>query len=107
MGGKRVIVSLPFPLFDKSIPDLLVRNAALQKFGLVGVATDITLPSVRDRLASVVESAGAETFDPRKSLCPHGDCITEVDGVSIYKDYSHIAASQIGILEDNMEKTLR
>ena len=107
MRGKRVIVSLPFPIFDKSIPDLQARNAVLQRFGLVEVATEITLPSVRDQLASVAESMGAEIFDPRKSLCRNRDCITEVDGVSIYKDHSHIAASQIGILEDDLERALR
>jgi peptidoglycan/LPS O-acetylase OafA/YrhL len=107
MRGKRVIVSLPFPIFDKSIPDLQARNAALQRFGLVGVATEITSPSVRDQLASVAESTGAEIFDPRNTLCRNRDCITEVDGVSIYKDRSHIAASQIGILRDDLEKALR
>jgi hypothetical protein len=62
---------------------------------------------VRDQLASVAESMGAKIFDPRKSLCRDRDCITELAGVSIYKDHSHIAASQIGILEDEMERTLR
>jgi peptidoglycan/LPS O-acetylase OafA/YrhL len=105
--GKRVIVSLPFPFFDKSIPDLEIRNAVFRRFGLAGVATEGTLPSFRDQLASVAERMGADTFDPRKSLCPDQKCITSVDGVSIYKDESHIAASQIGILEGNMERVLR
>lgn len=107
MRGKRVIVSLPFPIFDKSIPDLEVRNAVLQRFGFAGVAAETSSPIARDRLASVAQSMGAEIFDPRGSLCRNRDCITEVDGVSIYKDRSHIAASQIGILEDGMEKALR
>jgi peptidoglycan/LPS O-acetylase OafA/YrhL len=104
---KRVIVSLPFPFFDKSIPDLEIRNAVFRRFGLAGVATDGTLPSFRDQLAAVAESMGADLFDPRKSLCPDQNCITEEDGVSIYKDESHIAASQIGILESNMKQVLR
>ena len=105
--GKRVIVSLPFPFFDKSIPDLEVRNAVFGRFGLAGVVTELTLPTVRDQVASVAESSGADIFDPRKSLCPDQNCITELGGVSIYKDNSHIAASQIGILEGNMEQVLR
>jgi hypothetical protein len=32
MHGKRVIVSLPFPYYDKSIPDLDVRNAVFGRF---------------------------------------------------------------------------
>lgn len=105
-GGKRVIVSLPFPMFDKSIPDLEIRNAVFGRFGLGGVAKDITLPGFRDQVASVARSAGAEIFDPRESLCHERECITQVGGVSIYKDDNHIAASQIGILEDNLREVL-
>ena len=104
--GKRVIVSLPFPMFDKSIPDLEIRNAVFSRFGLGGVAKDITLPSFRNQLASVARNAGAEIFDPRESLCHNRECITQVDGVSIYKDDNHIAASQIGILEDNFKSVV-
>ena len=48
-----------------------------------------------------------DIFDPRKSLCPNQNCITALGGVSIYRDASHIAASQIGILEGDMEQVLR
>jgi peptidoglycan/LPS O-acetylase OafA/YrhL len=104
--GKRVILSLPFPNFDKSPPDLQIRNALLRKFRIVGVAKDTIPASVRQQLAYLAERSGAEIFDPKKSLCGDRDCITEVDGVSIYKDDNHLAASQIGILQENMESTL-
>jgi peptidoglycan/LPS O-acetylase OafA/YrhL len=107
MRGKRVIVSLPFPMFGKSIPDLQARNAVLNRFGLAGVPTEITLPGLRDQVAAVAHSTGAGIFDPRASLCPNEKCLTEVNGVSIYKDNIHIAASQIGILQDNMKQVLR
>ncbi len=107
MRGKRVIVSLPFPMFDKSIPDLEIRNAVFGGFGLTGTATDITLPSLRDQVASIAKMAGADTFDPRESLCYQGKCITQVNGVSVYKDNNHIAASQIGILESNLRRVLQ
>ena len=105
--GKRVIVSLPFPLYSKSIPELEVRNAVLQRFGSVETATEVSLPSARSALATLATNLGAEVFDPRKSLCSESGCVTELNGVSIYKDHSHIAASQIGILRENMEATLR
>lgn len=105
--GKRVIVSLPFPVFDKSIPDLEIRNALFGRFGLSGVATELSFGSLREQVASVAKEAGAGVFDPRKSLCPDQRCITQVDGVSIYKDYSHIAASQVGILAGDMAQVLR
>ena len=104
--GKRVIVSLPFPMFDKSIPDLEIRNAVFSRFGLGGVAKDITLPSFRGQVASAARRAGAEIFDPRESLCHNQECITQVDGISIYKDDNHIAAGQIDILENNFKAVL-
>jgi hypothetical protein len=105
--GKRVIVSLPFPIYNKSIPDLEVRNAVFGRFGLSGVATEGSPPSARDQVESVSISTGGDIFDPRRSLCPNQNCITELGGVSIYKDGTHIAASQIGILEGDMERVLR
>ena len=106
-GGKRVIVSLPFPMFDKSIPDLEIRNAIFGSFGLAGTAKDITSFEFRKQIASVARSTGAEVFDPRESLCAGQYCITQVGGVSIYKDDNHIAASQIGILEGNFKQVLQ
>jgi SGNH domain (fused to AT3 domains) len=58
-------------------------------------------------VASAAKNAGAEIFDPRESLCDEQQCITQVNGVSIYKDDNHIAASQIGILGDNLKQVLR
>jgi hypothetical protein len=93
-------------MYDKSIPDLEVRNAVFGRFGLSGVATDLTSPSFRDQLLTVVESEGADVFDPRVSLCVKQSCISQVNGVSIYRDAYHIAASQIGILENNFKQVL-
>ncbi len=106
MRGKRVIVSLPFPIYDKSIPDLEIRNAVFGRFGLAGTPDDISEPVFREQIATTARSAGAEIFDPRESLCSQQNCITQVNGVSIYKDDNHIAASQIGILEGSLRSAL-
>lgn len=105
--GKRVIITVPFPLYDKSIPELEIRNAVFARFGLVLRAHDLVPSNIRDEIISTAERAGAEIFDPRASLCSTGPCVTERNGVSIYKDNNHIAASQIFILEDNLRETLR
>ena len=108
MHGKHVILSLPFPAFDKSPPELMIRNAVLGKFlRLTTTPTDLVPASAHRELAGLAETTGAEVFDPRSSLCRGRDCVTEVDGVSIYKDDNHLAASQTGILLDNLESTLR
>jgi hypothetical protein len=91
---------------DKSPPDLLIRNAMLGKFQPAGTPIDLIAPSLRQRVARLAGEAGAETFDPTKSLCREGDCVTQRDGVSIYKKDNHLATGEVGILQENMECTL-
>jgi len=105
--GKNVIICLPFPDYDRSIPDLEIRNAVFARFGMAGVATDQTLPDLREQIANLAQSSGASVFDPRKSLCGGGSCINQINGVSIYIDNNHIAASQIGILEEKLRQVLQ
>ncbi|HTW49418.1 MAG TPA: acyltransferase family protein [Acidobacteriaceae bacterium] len=105
--GKRVIVCLPFPMYDKSIPLLELRNAVFAGIGLGGKASDFTSPVLREQVRSLAAASGAEIFDPRASLCPTGSCITELNGVSIYIDSHHLAQSQIGILEQNLQQVLQ
>jgi peptidoglycan/LPS O-acetylase OafA/YrhL len=105
-AGKRVIVALPFPVFDKSIPDLEIHNAVFG--GLVGESAPRNLfePRVRDQITSAARKAGADIFDPRQSLCENQKCIYQINGVSLYKDDNHMAGSGVGILEANLGKTL-
>lgn len=103
--GKSVIICLPFPFFNKSIPDLQIRNAVFGRFGFRANAIELTLPSIREDFAALAQNTRAEIFDPRASLC-RPDCITELNGVSIYRDQEHLVASQIGILLDNLRQTL-
>jgi hypothetical protein len=103
---KRVILSLSFPMFDKSPPDLQIRNALLPRFPL-GAPIDLVPASTRSELASLAKQTGAVIFDPKESLCRGRDCVTQVDGVSIYKDDNHLAASGVGILQENLESTLQ
>jgi peptidoglycan/LPS O-acetylase OafA/YrhL len=105
--GKRVIVSLPFPMYDKSIPDLEMHNAIFGDYGLGGEPVDFTSPLLREAIRSMAVGSGAEVFDPRTSLCPDGHCITEANGVSIYIDSHHLAASSVGLLEPNLQGVLQ
>jgi len=105
--GKHVIVSLPFPIYAQSIPNLAIHNAVFRRFGANISPFEINVSSIRDQLTAIATQSGAAIFDPRTSLCPAGQCITQIDGVSIYRDNSHLVASQVGILEENMTKTLK
>ena len=104
--GKRVILSLPFPVYEESIPDLEIRDAVLGKFGLSRSATELTVAGARNQELSIARSTGAVVFDPRESLCRRGQCVTAIDGVSIYRDNVHITASGIETLHDEMKRVL-
>ena len=84
--GKRVIVCLPFPMYDKSIADLEMREAVFGKFGLSWTATDLTSQALGAQFRSIAASSGADVFDPRMSLCRENTCTIKVNGASIYKD---------------------
>lgn len=105
--GKRVIVELPFPIYDKSIPDLEIHNAIFGPLGSNEMASDRSQPNLRTQIISVAKSAGADIYDPRESLCDTQKCTYQVDGVSIYADNSHIAASESDILEPALLKALK
>jgi peptidoglycan/LPS O-acetylase OafA/YrhL len=105
--GKNVIICLSFPIFDQRIPELEISNAVFARFGLPETANDTTSLSLREEIRAVAFRAGAEVFDPRLTLCPGQDCLTQVGGVSIYKDDSHLAGSQVGILDSNLREVLQ
>jgi len=102
--GKRVIVCLPFPMYDKSIADVEMREAVFGKFGLSWTATDLTSQALGAQIRSIAASSGADVFDPRMSLCRENTCTVQVNGVSIYKDSNHLAASTANILKENLEQ---
>jgi len=106
-AGKRVIICLPFPMYDKSIPELEMRNAVFGRFGLVGHATDVTSPAMSEDIRTTAIGAGARVFDPRAILCPGGKCITQVGGVSVYADNHHLAGSEVGIFRESLAQVLR
>lgn len=54
----------------------------------------------------MAKHAGADIFDPRVSLCDGHGCTYQIDGVSIYLNNDHIAASQAGILKADLIRTL-
>lgn len=109
--GKRTIVCIPFPIFDRGIPEVQISNAVFGRFGLSIAPKEISSPIVREQVREVAEGAGAEVFDPSEILCPGGRCLTEKNGISLYKDSSHLAGSAVsmfdGTLRDLLQKRRR
>jgi len=107
MHGKKVIVALPFPYYDRSIPDVEIRNAMFAWLGTRYWPLEIDSSVFRDQIRAAAISAGAVLFDPRESLCVARECIYQKGDVSIYADQSHIAVSQTGILDAGLRAALR
>ena len=105
--GKRVIVCLPFPIYDEPIPQLEISDAVFGKFGLSETARDITSPLLREQIKAAAVDADAEIFDPRESLCQGQRCLFEVNGVSIYKDESHLTSSGALVLTASLRRILQ
>ena len=104
--GKRVIVTLPFPVFDRPVPDVEIHNALFAAaFGKI-VLAEYPLVDIRNNLIALAKDTGADIFDPHASLCDRLGCTYQIDGVSIYLSDDHIAASQAGILKANLIRTL-
>ena len=104
--GKQVIVTLPFPLYDRSVPEVMIHNALFTRWGLPITPTQVVPLEFRDRIRAAVTAAGATIFEPRDSLCSGPDCLYQKDGVSLYADDSHIANSQIGLIGDQLKPIL-
>lgn len=105
--GKNVIVSLPFPVYDRNIPQLEISNALLGRFGFSQAPVNLNVPSLRDQIRTVALDAGADIFDPTASLCPERQCLIARNGISIYKDNSHLAQSSVNIIENDLLNTLQ
>jgi hypothetical protein len=106
-NGKNVIVCLPFPIFNERIPEVEINNAVFGRLGFVETPKDVTSPVLREEIRATAIGAGADIFYPRETLCRGSDCITNVGGLSIYKDESHLAMSQVNILEDSLRTVLQ
>jgi len=106
-SGKKVVVCLPFPLYEQSIPQVEISNAVFAGLGLSVEPKDVTSPVFREQLRTVALNGGAAIFDPRESLCHGLSCLTAIDGVSIYKDESHLTPRGIRFLAGSMRQTLQ
>jgi hypothetical protein len=105
--GKRVIVCLPFPSFDRRVPEVEINKAVFGRYGLSVDAREMSPPSLREQVISVAQNAGAEIFDPREVLCQGRQCLSAIDGVSIYKDDNHLTPSGARLLTASLQQSLQ
>jgi hypothetical protein len=94
--GKAVIVSLPFPLYNRSIPDLEIHNVMFADTLRPG---RYDTEGFREQFRQAVLAGGGIVFDPRQVLCPGNECRYQSGGISLYRDDNHLADGQTGILE--------
>jgi peptidoglycan/LPS O-acetylase OafA/YrhL len=105
-SGKRVIVALPFPRFDMQIPDFEIAAAITGERWAGGYPVETSSVRIREELQDVAKQTGSDIYDPKESLCDANRCIYQVNGISLYMDEDHLAASQVGILRQSLLKVL-
>jgi peptidoglycan/LPS O-acetylase OafA/YrhL len=98
-AGKRVILAYPFPIYDRSIPDLQVHNLVFSGFGSALKPKDISGVALSAKIGKLASETGSLVFDPRPVLCPGEVCTYQTGEVSWYKDDSHLTASRVLTLE--------
>ncbi len=103
--GKVVIVSLPFPQYDRNIPDVEIHNAMFARFGTPLSPQRKDAESFREKLRQTVIAQGGFVFDPQQVLCPEKQCLYQVDGVSLYQDNNHLSVKATGILDPSLRAT--
>lgn len=95
-AGKRVFIMLPVPIYRHNVPEYLARKI------WDGEKPELSLSLQEHRalhaplvtmLQQVAAQTGASLLDPSNALCDGGTCVPTVDGVSIYSDNNHLAAT--------------
>jgi peptidoglycan/LPS O-acetylase OafA/YrhL len=106
--GKRVIVGLPFPFYTQLIPDYLIRNLTFGRYAKYGpMPFDLSSIIHTENLRAAAVREGADVYDPRQTLCLQKYCTIEVNGISLYADQGHLAASQTWFVRDGLLKVLQ
>ena len=105
--GKTVVVSLPFPGYDSIIPDLEIHNAMFARYGSMLAPRRTDPADFREKLRAAVLAQGGTVFDPQEGLCPGKDCLYQIDGVSLYRDDSHLSIEATTILDRSLAAVLR
>jgi len=65
--GKRVIICMPFPVYDASVPSLEIHNAVFSRFGLARVAKKNPLPDFSEQILEVSRATGAASSTRAKA----------------------------------------
>ena len=103
---KKVLLGLTYPYYIWPIPQLMEHNAIFSRFHQERLAQERNYLPYNKLEEQVAQRYGISTYDPRTTLCPDNTCIYQVNGVSLYRDGGHLAATQVGILHDDLLKAL-
>ena len=112
-AGKKVVLQLPIPTYDKSIPRFMTSRIIYGRLGSVLNDLGTARPpqrhdylSIADRLSALAKRDGIVLFDARSALCTGERCRYERDDVSLYMDNNHIAANRIDMFREPLEAAL-
>jgi peptidoglycan/LPS O-acetylase OafA/YrhL len=108
-AGKRVLLILPSPVFPVDPPTHIGRMLVTGREITLNRTLAEHLTSFSDTIDAirrVAKRVGATVFDPSEVLCRSGRCISEINGVSIYKDKSHLSPNGAKLLTRGLMQAL-
>jgi len=103
-SGRRVFIVLSSPAAPQldplwRFPDRLTGKTATSSSVTDGIsrsAFDAYVSPISERLQDIAKRTGAVVLDPLPAVCAQSRCLPEAaDGLSLYKDRSHLSASAV------------
>ena len=108
------VVMLPLPRYSVKPAEYEQQRATLLHLGLRTRADILAstlfrydFEATRAVIRAAATDAGATIYDPRLDLCNGSICPYERNGVSLYTDANHMAASQMSGLRPGLEAAFR
>lgn len=93
---KEVYIILPFPRYNYSVPNILEKRFMFNRFeksklSFENIENYSNVLKSEKILKSIAIKTGAKLIDPKEILCNENrGCLYEGDGVSLYRDSSHL-----------------
>ena len=109
--GKKVYIILPFPRYNYSVPLTLEKRYLFDKKEEPALSHKLyksysLLNKIDEMLISISRETGAKILDPKKVLCKGDECNYEKEGISIYRDSSHLNTDGALLMTDMLRQIL-
>ena len=109
---KIVYIILPFPRYNYSVPLTLEKRYLFDKKEEPELSHKrhenyLLLKKIDKILRTIAKETGAKILDPKKVLCHDDECTYEKNGISIYRDSTHLNTHGALMVREMLRQILR